>query len=84
MAYDAIGVLSMLASMNGSGSRDPELRRVCRKRGGVFWYLLPRFLVNYSYFYICLIEGERRWTSTNPRGVWIILYFLQWIVGQVR
>ena len=34
MAYDAIGVLSMLASMNGSGSGDPELRRVCRERGG--------------------------------------------------
>ena len=34
MAYDASGVLSMLASMNGSGSGDPELRRVCRERGG--------------------------------------------------
>ena len=36
LAYDAIGVLSMLTSMNGSGSGDPELRRVCRDRGGVF------------------------------------------------
>ena len=35
-ACDAIGVLSMLTSMNGSGSGDPELRRVCRERGGVF------------------------------------------------
>ena len=36
MAYDASGVLSMLASMNGSGSGDPELRRVRREREGVF------------------------------------------------
>ena len=36
VAYDAIGVLSMLASMNGSGSGDPELRRVRREREGVF------------------------------------------------
>ena len=40
VAYDAIGVLSMLASMNGSGSGDPELRRVCRERGGVFLIVL--------------------------------------------
>ena len=32
LAYDVIGVLSMLASMNGSGSGDPELRRVRRER----------------------------------------------------
>ena len=31
-----VGVLSMLASMYGSGSGDPELRRVRRKWGGVF------------------------------------------------
>ena len=36
VAYDAIGVLSMLASMNGSGSGDPELRRVRRERVGIF------------------------------------------------
>ena len=36
MAYDAIGVLSMLTSMNGSGSGDPELRRVCRDGEGRF------------------------------------------------
>ena len=30
MACDAIGVLSMLTSMSGSRSGDPELRRVVR------------------------------------------------------
>ena len=69
MAYDAIGVLSMLTFMNGSGSGDPELRRVCRERGGVFWYLIPRFLVDYSDNLICLVKGERRWTTTDLRGI---------------
>ena len=36
LACDAIGVLSMLTSMNGSGSGDLELRRVGRDGEGCF------------------------------------------------
>ena len=74
VAYDAIGVLSMLTSMNGSGSGDPELRRVRREWEGVFLVLIFRFLVDYSYLLICLIKGERRWTSTDLRDV--LNYFI--------
>ena len=54
VAYDAIGVLSMLASMNGSGSGDPELRRVCRKRGGVFLgiYCPVSWLIIHIFIYV--------------------------------
>ena len=31
-------------------------------------------------FYICLIEGERRWISTNPREAELFyIFFLQWM-----
>ena len=54
MAYDAIGVLSMLASMNGSGSGDPELRQVCRKRGGIFLgiYCPVSWLIIHIFIYV--------------------------------
>ena len=54
LAYDAIGVLSMLTSINGSGSGDPELRRVCRERGGGYFGIIcpVSWLIIHIFIYV--------------------------------
>ena len=63
MAYDAIGVLSMLTSMNGSGSGDPELRQKGRDGEERLSYETPCPVL----IFIDISIGERTWTSTDPQ-----------------